>query len=45
MKTIYKKPESISDKPFHYCPGCGHGVVHRLIGEALDELGLSLIHI
>lgn len=39
MKTIYKKPESISDKPFHYCPGCGHGVVHRLIGEVLDELG------
>lgn len=39
MKTIYKKPQSITDKPFHYCPGCGHGVVHRLIGEVLDELG------
>lgn len=41
METIYKKPKSISDKPFHYCPGCGHGVAHRLIGEVIDELGIE----
>lgn len=38
MKMIYKKPNSISDKQFHYCQGCGHGVAHRLIGEVMDEL-------
>lgn len=40
-KVIYKKPESLSDKPFHYCPGCSHGVVHRLVCEVLDELGIT----
>ena len=34
---IYEKPKSITDKPFHYCPGCGHGTVHRIIGEVLDR--------
>ncbi len=38
---IYEKPKSITDKPFHYCPGCGHGTVHRIIGEVLDELGIT----
>jgi 2-oxoglutarate ferredoxin oxidoreductase subunit beta len=41
MKTIYKKPESITDKSFHYCPGCGHGVAHRIVGEVMDELGIE----
>lgn len=40
MRTIFEKPASITDKPFHYCPGCGHGVAHRLIGEVIDELGI-----
>ena len=38
MNPITKKPLSLSDVPFHYCPGCGHGVAHRLIAEVLDEL-------
>ena len=41
MKVIYEKPKSISDKTFHYCPGCGHGIAHRLVGEVMDELGIE----
>jgi 2-oxoglutarate ferredoxin oxidoreductase subunit beta len=37
---VYAKPELINDNPMHYCPGCSHGVVHQLIAEAVDELGL-----
>lgn len=37
---IFSKPESLTDKKMHYCPGCDHGVVHRLVAEVLDELGL-----
>lgn len=40
MAKTYQKPQSISDKRFHYCPGCGHGVAHRLVGEVIDELGI-----
>ncbi len=40
MEVIAKRPESLTDLPFHYCPGCLHGVAHRLIAEAVDELGL-----
>ena len=39
VKTVFKKPESLLDVPFHYCPGCGHGIIHRLIAEILDEMG------
>ena len=39
MKTVFKKPHALTDTPFHYCPGCTHGVVHRLVAETLDELG------
>ncbi|MGD8555219.1 MAG: thiamine pyrophosphate-dependent enzyme [Anaerolineales bacterium] len=35
---IYRRPESLIDKVTHYCPGCTHGVAHRLIAEVLDEL-------
>lgn len=38
MKTTYKKPDSIINTAFHYCPGCGHGIAHRIIGEVIDEL-------
>ncbi len=41
MKQVFKRPESLSKTPFHYCPGCDHGVVHRLVGEAIDELELK----
>ncbi len=40
MKTIFKRPEALAETPTHYCPGCTHGVAHRLIAEVLDELGL-----
>src|SRR3989339_1927401 len=38
MSTIFKRPNALHDKPMHYCPGCTHGIVHRLIAEVLDEL-------
>jgi len=40
MNPVTKRPQSLTSVPFHYCPGCGHGVVHRLIAETLDELGV-----
>lgn len=39
-ELIYKRPESLRERKTHYCPGCGHGIVHKLIGEVLDELGI-----
>lgn len=39
MGKTYQKPESLSDQHTHYCPGCTHGVIHRLIAEVIDELG------
>jgi len=38
MKKVFLKPNSLRDVPTHYCAGCGHGVVHRLICETVDEL-------
>jgi len=38
MKKIISKPESMKDCVMHYCPGCGHGIVHRLVCEIVDEL-------
>ncbi|HHY83703.1 MAG TPA: MFS transporter [Clostridiales bacterium] len=40
MAIVFKKPESLTDNPFHYCPGCTHGIVHRLIAEVMDELNI-----
>lgn len=40
-KVIFDKPKALGDKPLHYCAGCSHGVVHRLICEVLDELGIT----
>ncbi|MBN1901166.1 2-oxoglutarate oxidoreductase [Candidatus Sumerlaeota bacterium] len=39
LKTIFRKPESLKDRPTHYCPGCGHGIVHRIIAEVIDDMG------
>ncbi len=39
MAVVFEKPKALSDAPFHYCPGCTHGIIHRLVAEALDELG------
>lgn len=40
MTVIYGKTKGLQDTPLHYCPGCGHGIIHKLIGESLEELGL-----
>ena len=40
-RLIYAKPESLADRSSHYCPGCGHGIIHRLVAELLDELELG----
>ncbi len=40
MTKVFTRPKSLTDKPFHYCPGCTHGIVHRLVAEAIDELGI-----
>ena len=38
--VVYQRPESLSTRTTHYCPGCTHGIAHRLIAEVLDEMGL-----
>jgi 2-oxoglutarate ferredoxin oxidoreductase subunit beta len=38
---VYERPAGFTDTPTHYCPGCTHGVAHRLIAEVLDEMGLT----
>jgi 2-oxoglutarate ferredoxin oxidoreductase subunit beta len=40
MKLIFTRPESLRTTETHYCPGCTHGIIHRLVAESLDELGL-----
>src|SRR5512143_556949 len=40
-RIIYQRPQSLADKSTHYCPGCGHGIIHRLVAELLDELHLA----
>jgi len=40
MKKVYQRPRSLRDVPMHYCPGCGHSIIHRLIAELLDEMQL-----
>lgn len=40
MKKLFGKPDSLKDVVTHYCPGCGHGTIHRLICEVVDELGM-----
>lgn len=40
MAIVFEKTKGLTDKKFHYCPGCTHGVAHRLVAESLDELGV-----
>ncbi len=40
MKTVFSKPKALTDAPLHYCPGCTHGIIHRLVAEAIDDLGI-----
>ena len=39
-QVIFERPKAMTDARMHYCPGCGHGTVHRLLCEVIDELGL-----
>jgi len=39
-QMVYQRPESFTDVSTHYCPGCTHGVAHRLVAEVIDEMGL-----
>lgn len=40
MAVVFSKPKALTDAPLHYCPGCTHGIIHRLVAEAIDELGI-----
>lgn len=40
MKKVYTRPKTMKDVHFHYCPGCGHGIINRLLMEVIDEMGL-----
>jgi len=40
METVFKRTPTLKDSITHYCPGCGHGIAHRLIAEVIDELGI-----
>jgi 2-oxoglutarate ferredoxin oxidoreductase subunit beta len=40
VKTIFERTPTYKDLPTHYCPGCGHGIAHRLVAETIDELGI-----
>lgn len=41
MEIVFQRPKSMADVNMHYCPGCGHGIVHRLIAETVDELDIE----
>ena len=41
MAVVFEKPKSLTDATLHYCPGCTHGLIHRLVAEAIDELGIQ----
>jgi len=41
MKTVFKRPQTMTEKQMHYCPGCTHGVIHRLAAEVIDELDIQ----
>ncbi|MEQ2440303.1 thiamine pyrophosphate-dependent enzyme [Solibaculum intestinale] len=41
MAIVFEKPHALTDVPTHYCPGCTHGIIHRLVAEVMDELGIE----
>ena len=41
MSIVFEKPKSLTNAPLHYCPGCTHGIIHRLVAEAIDKLGIE----
>lgn len=40
MKVVFERTPAMTEKQMHYCPGCTHGIIHRLLAEAIDELGV-----
>ncbi len=40
MAQVFRRPQSLTDVPTHYCPGCTHGIIHRLVAEAIDDAGV-----
>ena len=41
MAVVFDKTKVLTDAPLHYCPGCTHGIIHRLVAEVIDELGIE----
>ena len=41
MAVLFEKTKLLTDKQFHYCPGCNHGIIHRLVAEVIDEMQLD----
>jgi len=41
LEVVYERPSTLTETPYHYCPGCGHGVVHRLLMEVIQEMGIQ----
>ncbi len=41
MKVVYRRPKSLKKRAYHYCPGCGHSIIHRLICEVIDEMDIQ----
>ena len=40
-KLVYARPKLIFDRPMHYCPGCSHGTIHKVLAEVIDEMGIA----
>ena len=41
MAVVFERPHALIDVPTHYCPGCTHGIVHRILAEVIDEMGIE----
>ena len=41
MSMVFEKPKALTSAPLHYCPGCTHGIIHRLVAEAMDSLDIT----
>lgn len=41
MTKVFQKTKMLTDVPFHYCPGCTHGIIHRLVAECIEEMGME----
>jgi len=41
MAVVFKRPHALKETPLHYCPGCTHGIIHRLVAEVIDELNIE----